>query len=60
MKKIFVYGALRTDMYNYKKYLQKKIIRSELAYVKGSLHEVKGMVYPALVAGEDMVAGEIM
>lgn len=47
-------------MYNYEKYLKDKIIQSELAYVKGSLHEIKGVVYPALIDGEDMIAGEIM
>lgn len=60
MKKIFVYGTLRTDMYNYKKFLKDKIIQSELAYVKGSLHEIKGVLYPALISGDDMIAGEIM
>lgn len=47
-------------MYNYEKYLKDKIIQSELAYVKGSLHEIKGVVYPALIDGENMIAGEIM
>lgn len=60
MKKIFVYGTLRTDMYHYKQYLKEKIIQSELAYVKGSLHEIKGVIYPALIEGNDMIAGEIM
>ena len=60
MKRIFVYGTLRTDMYNYEKYLKDKIIQSELAYVKGSLHEIKGVIYPALIEGDDMIAGEIM
>lgn len=60
MKRIFVYGTLRTDMYNYEKYLKDKIIQSELAYVKGSLHEIKGVIYPALIEGNEMIAGEIM
>lgn len=59
-QKIFVYGSLRTGMYNYDKYLKGNIIQSELAYVKGSLHEIKGVVYPALVDGDDMIVGEIM
>ena len=59
-QKIFVYGTLRTGMYNYDKYLKGKIIQSELAYVKGSLHEIHGVSYPALIVGEDMIAGEIM
>ena len=59
-QKIFVYGTLRTGMYNYDKYLDGKIIQSELAYVKGSLHQIKGVVYPALVDGMHMIAGEIM
>lgn len=60
MKKLFVYGTLRTDMYNYKKFLKDKILQSELAYVKGSLYEIKGVLYPALIPGDHMIAGEIM
>ena len=58
--KIFVYGTLREGQYNYDKYLKGCVIEKEEAYVKGSLHTIQGVVYPALVDGEDMILGEIL
>ncbi|MCM1175131.1 MAG: gamma-glutamylcyclotransferase [Blautia sp.] len=59
MKKMFVYGTLRVGMYNYEKYYQEHDSFRQNAYVKGTLHTLKGKVYPALTEGTQMVAGEI-
>lgn len=60
MKCIFVYGTLRSDMYNYNRYLKGKVLHSQKAYVKGHLHELKDVNYPALLDGEQWIVGEIM
>lgn len=59
-QKIFVYGSLRTGMYNYDIYLKDRIVQSELAYVLGSLYTIHNASYPALLKGTDFIAGEIM
>lgn len=60
MTTIFVYGSLREGMYNYDRYLKGRVLSNTKGYVKGSLHEIKGVTYPALVQGEDFILGEIM
>lgn len=59
MKKMFVYGTLRTGMYNYEKYYKGYDSFRSYGYVKGQLHALKGKVYPALTEGERMILGEI-
>lgn len=59
MTRIFVYGSLREGMYNHKKYLEHRVSKSELAYVKGQLYSLKGKAYPALLPGNDWIVGEI-
>ncbi len=58
--KIFVYGTLREGQYNYDKYFKGHVLHKEEGYVKGSLYTIKGVVYPALIDGDDMVLGEIL
>lgn len=59
MKKMFVYGTLRTGMYNYEKYYKDYDSFRGFGYVKGELHTLIGKVYPALTEGESMILGEI-
>lgn len=59
MKRMFVYGTLRVGMYNYERYFKGYDSFRGNGYVKGVLHTIKGEVYPALIAGEHMVLGEI-
>lgn len=60
MTKIFVYGTLREGMYNYELYLKGRVTNIQEAYVKGELYQLKGVRYPALLAGEEYITGEIM
>ena len=59
MARIFVYGSLRKGMYNHEIYLKNKSTYIEDAYVKGTLYSLKGKKYPALIAGNDTIIGEI-
>lgn len=60
MARIFVYGTLRKEMYNYDQYLKDKQSFREYGYIKGKLMSLKGRKYPAfLLEGDDMVLGEI-
>lgn len=59
--KIFVYGSLMKDFFNYKKFLEGKVIKVEMAYVKGSLYHLKNKGYPGFIEeGNDYVYGEII
>lgn len=59
MTRIFVYGTLRRGMVNYAPYLEGKSTFLREAYVKGTLYTLKHLHYPALVAGDDYILGEI-
>lgn len=59
MSRIFVYGTLRKGMYNYDIYLKQHQTYVQNAYVKGHLFSIKGVPYPALLQGNEMVLGEI-
>lgn len=60
MNRIFVYGTLRKEMYNYKKFLEGKSTFIKYGYIKGSLYTIKGVQYPAFISqGEQMIKGEI-
>lgn len=59
-KKIFVYGSLRTDFFNYNKYLLGKVSNTQIGKVKGKLYHMPHKGYPALLKGEDDVLGEVM
>lgn len=59
MKKMFVYGTLRTGMYNYEKYYKEHNSFRRTGFAKGLLHTINGKVYPALTKGDHMILGEI-
>lgn len=60
MMQVFVYGTLRTGMYNYEKYFQGHVVHRQKGYVKGELYSIIDKVYPALIPGERMILGELM
>lgn len=59
MSQIFVYGTLLKGMYNYEIYCSEENSYRKKAYVDGLLYSLKGKRYPALLAGEERIAGEI-
>ncbi len=60
VKKIFVYGSLRSDMFNYKIYLDGNVESSYKGYINGNLSHLDNKGYPAVVPGEGKVLGELM
>lgn len=60
MQKIFVYGTLLKGCRNYRKYLEDHVGQIQSAYVRGTLYSIKNKDYPALLEGNDFIAGEIM
>ena len=63
MKRInlFVYGSLREGFFNYKKYLDGKVIVKKDAKLENmKLYHLPYKGYPAVTFGKDTVYGEIM
>lgn len=60
IEKVFVYGSLRSDMFNYNVYLDGKVEENNKASVKGDLFHLDNKGYPAVVPGEGKVVGELM
>lgn len=58
--KLFVYGSLMEGMFNYKKYLEGKVISKKNAKTKGKLYHLKNKGYPAMIDGDDYVYGELI
>ncbi|AEV28060.1 hypothetical protein SpiGrapes_0196 [Sphaerochaeta pleomorpha str. Grapes] len=57
---LFVYGSLLEGFFNYEKTLVGKVITCVPAKVRGNLFHQSKKGYPALVAGEDWVYGELL
>ncbi|MEG0843159.1 MAG: gamma-glutamylcyclotransferase family protein [Romboutsia sp.] len=60
IEKIFVYGSLRSDMFNYEKLLLGKVSKVEKGTIMGKLFHIENKDYPAVIPGEDIIAGELM
>lgn len=60
VKKIFVYGSLRSDMFNYNIYLNGKVKSSKKGYINGNLYHLGNKGYPAVVKGNKKILGELM
>lgn len=58
MEKVFVYGSLRTDFWNYDKVLKNRVKHVQKGYIKGDLYHLPAG-YPAIVSGEGNVYGEV-
>lgn len=59
LRKVFVYGSLRTDMFNYEKYLKGEVLESTPAKIKGNLFHIENKGYPAIFDGESEIIGEV-
>ncbi|MGL5330616.1 MAG: gamma-glutamylcyclotransferase family protein [Peptostreptococcaceae bacterium] len=58
--KIFVYGSLRSDMFNYDKLLKGKVSRVYKGTISGALSHLDNKGYPAVIPGCDVIQGELM
>ncbi|MGL5694577.1 MAG: gamma-glutamylcyclotransferase family protein [Peptostreptococcaceae bacterium] len=58
--KVFVYGSLRSDMFNYEIYLDGKVTNNEKSTIDGDLFHIDNKGYPAVVPGDGEVVGELM
>ncbi len=54
-----MYGSLRTDMFNYEKYLKGKVLESTPAKIKGNLFHIENKGYPAIFDGDSEIIGEV-
>lgn len=54
-----MYGSLRTDMFNYEKYLKGEVLESTPAKIKGNLFHIENKGYPAIFDGESEIIGEV-
>lgn len=60
IEKVFVYGSLRSDMFNYNVYLDGKVEENKKATINGDLFHLDNKGYPAVVPGNGEVVGELM
>lgn len=58
--KIFVYGSLMKNFFNYDLYLRGHVLDIEPAYVKGTLYDMPYKGYPAILEGDQKVWGEVI
>lgn len=59
-KKVFVYGSLMENFFNYDKYLVGKVLKRQPAKVRGKLYHLVNKGYPAMIKGNDVVYGELI
>lgn len=60
VNKIFVYGSLRSDMFNYKKLLEGKVSNVVKGRINGDLFHLDNKGYPAVIPGSNKIHGELM
>ncbi|WP_042274976.1 gamma-glutamylcyclotransferase family protein [Faecalimicrobium dakarense] len=60
VNKIFVYGSLRSDMFNYKKLLEGKVSNVVKGCINGELFHLDNKGYPAVIPGNKKIQGELM
>lgn len=60
VNKIFVYGSLRSDMFNYKKLLEGKVSNVVKGRINGDLFHLDNKGYPAVIPGNNKIQGELM
>ncbi|MGL5346244.1 MAG: gamma-glutamylcyclotransferase family protein [Peptostreptococcaceae bacterium] len=58
--KVFVYGSLRSDMFNYEKLLKGKVSKVQKGSIRGMLFHIENKGYPAVIQGYDRIQGELM
>lgn len=60
VEKIFVYGSLRSDMFNYDKLLKGKVSKVYKGTITGELFHLENKGYPAVIPGSNIIQGELM
>lgn len=60
IEKIFVYGSLRSDMFNYNKLLKGKVSKVFKGKINGELFHLENKGYPAVIPGNSTIVGELM
>lgn len=60
VNKVFVYGSLRSGMFNYDKFLKGKVKSVENGTIFGELFNMENKGYPAVIYGTEEVSGELM
>lgn len=60
IEKVFVYGSLRSGMFNYEKLLKGKVKGIESGTVYGELFHIENKDYPAVICGDRKIVGELM
>lgn len=60
IEKVFVYGSLRSGMFNYDKLLQGKVKEFKTGTIKGELFHIENKGYPAVIDGNENIVGELM
>ncbi|MBP1890338.1 gamma-glutamylcyclotransferase (GGCT)/AIG2-like uncharacterized protein YtfP [Clostridium moniliforme] len=60
VNKVFVYGSLRSGMFNYDKLLKGKVKGLKLGKINGELFHIENKGYPAVVCGNKEIVGELM
>ncbi|MGL5649727.1 MAG: gamma-glutamylcyclotransferase family protein [Clostridium sp.] len=60
LKKVFVYGSLRENMFNYDRLLKGKVEKVEEGKIKGELFHIENKGYPAVIKGDEWIIGELM
>lgn len=58
MEKVFVYGSLRTDFWNYDKVLKNRVRHVQEGCIEGSLYHLPAG-YPAAISGAGQIYGEV-
>ncbi|AEC01687.1 gamma-glutamylcyclotransferase family protein [Parasphaerochaeta coccoides] len=58
--RIWVYGSLLEGFFNYRKVLVGKVLSRKAGQVKGKIFHQLAKGYPALLAGDDWVEGELL
>lgn len=60
LRKVFVYGSLRENMFNYNRLLKGKVSNVEFGKIQGELFHIENKGYPAIIQGEEWINGELM
>lgn len=60
VNKVFVYGSLRSGMFNYDKLLKGKVKGLKSGKISGELFHIENKGYPAVICGDKEVVGELM
>ncbi|MGL4873397.1 MAG: gamma-glutamylcyclotransferase family protein [Clostridium sp.] len=60
LKKVFVYGSLRENMFNYNRLLKGKVSKVQMGKITGELFHIENKGYPAVIEGNEWIVGELM